>query len=129
MSAPRLASQGAVWVGALIREGVPILSGYAVRRIEGHDRPTRVVVAPVAADHAPGTGADRAFDCDAVCYGFGLQPATEITRLLGADHHFVPGIGGWVPVVSADGATTSVPKLYVCGDGAGVSADLDACLG
>lgn len=120
MLAPGLASRGAAWIGVLLRARVPILSGYAIRRIEGASSVTRVIAAPITADHAPADGAEHGFDCDSVCYGFGLQPATEITRLLGVAHAFVPGMGGWAPVVSADGVTTSVPKLYVCGDGAGV---------
>jgi bacterioferritin-associated ferredoxin len=66
--------------------------------------------------------------CDAVCYGYGLAPATEITRLLGASHRYEPRSGGWAAITDADGLT-DVEGLYVCGDGAGVHGAAAAALG
>ena len=36
--------------------------------------------------------------------GFGLVPATDVTRSLGAAHAFDPARGGWHPVVDDDQA-------------------------
>ncbi len=119
LSRPVLAVQGAGWFARLVLAGVPVLSGHAIRRIEGANAVARIVSGPVGADFAPRNGPERAFDCDAVCYGFGLRPATEITRLLCAAHRYQPTLGGWLPVTSAEQAT-SIPCLYACGDGAGV---------
>ena len=119
LSRPALAAHGAGWFARLMLAGVPVLSGHAIRRIEGANAVARIVSGPVDADFAPCDGPERAFDCDAVCYGFGLQPATEITRLLGAAHRYQPALGGWLPVTTAEQAT-SIPYLYACGDGAGV---------
>lgn len=119
LSRPSLAVRGAAWLAVLLRAGVPILSAHALRRIEGTDKVTHVAAGPVTDDHAPAQGAERVIECDAVCFGFGLQPATEITRLLGADHAFMLAEGGWAPITSPSGGT-SIPGLYVCGDGAGV---------
>jgi thioredoxin reductase/bacterioferritin-associated ferredoxin len=119
LSRPDLAARGAGWIARLVAAGVPLVSGHALRRIEGTDAVTRAVAGPVDGDFAPREGRERAFACDAVCYGFGLQPATEITRLLGATHAWLPSLGGWSPLVTKEQRTT-VPHLYACGDGAGV---------
>ena len=129
LSRPALAACGAGWLARLVFAGVPVLSGYAIRRFEGMGiegvgaegaaTVVRMVAGPVDTDFAPCDGPEPAFDCDAVCYGFGLRPATEITRLLGAAHRYQPALGGWLPVTTAEQAT-SIPCLYACGDGAGV---------
>jgi thioredoxin reductase/bacterioferritin-associated ferredoxin len=108
---PDLLARGAGWVARLLRAGVPILSGQAVTRIEGEDAVSRVQVAPL------GGGAARVLDCDALCFGHGLLPATEASRLLGAGHRFDAARGGLVPVLDA-GFRTSIPGLFACGDGA-----------
>jgi thioredoxin reductase/bacterioferritin-associated ferredoxin len=119
LSQPRLTARGVGWLARLLRAGVPVLSGHALRHIDGAGQVARAVAGPVDQQLTPCTGAEHAFDCDAVCYGFGLQPATEITRLLGARHDYRPELGGWVPNITAEQAT-SVAGLYACGDGAGV---------
>jgi len=119
MSRPGLAARGAGWIARLVVAGVPLLSGHALRRIEGPDAVTFAVAGPVDGDQSPCGGLERAFECDAVCYGFGLQPATDVTRLLGAAHVWLPSLGVWSPRISAEQATR-VPRLYACGDGAGV---------
>lgn len=119
LARPRLAARGAGWIAKLVRARVPLLPGHALRRIEGSDAVDGVVAGPVGRKSEPRAGTERRFDCDAVCYGFGLQPATEITRLLGAVQAWQPTLGGWSPRITGEQAT-SVPGLYACGDGAGV---------
>ncbi len=114
LARPDLMLRGAKWYLALRRAGVPIHHGHILSRVEGTGAVARAIVTPIADSIAP-----IAFDCDSVCYGYGLMSATEIARLLGVEHEFVPERGGWVPVMANNGAT-SVPGLYLCGDGAGV---------
>lgn len=121
-SRPDLVAQGAAWSARILTRGVPYLSRHALRRIEGTDAVARVVVGPVTA------GREQTFDCDAVCYGMGLSPATDITRLLRATHRYDADAGGWQAVTGPDGAT-DVPLLYVCGDGAGLRGAAAAPLG
>jgi thioredoxin reductase/bacterioferritin-associated ferredoxin len=114
LSRPDLATRGLGWIARLLAARVPILSGHVLRRIDGVDAVTGVVAAPVQASGGP----DQSLACDAVCYGFGLQSSTEAVRLLGARQ--VHRADGWVPVTTAEQATT-VPGLYACGDAAGVA--------
>lgn len=110
---PDLLLRGAAWRASLLARSIPVLEGHAVVAAEGGAGLERVRVRPLAG------GETEAFDCDALCIGHGLVPATEATRCFRATHAYRPEDGGWVPVLDAD-RRTSVPLLYVAGDGGGV---------
>jgi thioredoxin reductase/bacterioferritin-associated ferredoxin len=120
LSRPDLLARGFLWRAGMARSRVPWMARHLVRRIDGVEGVEAVTVTPVNTDWTPRAGGkERRIACDAVCIGFGLMPSTEITRLLGADHHFDASCGGWCPTLDADQAT-SISGLYACGDGAGV---------
>jgi NADPH-dependent 2,4-dienoyl-CoA reductase/sulfur reductase-like enzyme len=113
MARPDLLARGAAWRAKLAGSGVPLLMGHRVVAAEGGAVLERVRIA--AHDGAR----VEAFDCEALCIGHGLVPATEATRVFRAQHRYDRASGGWVPVLDAD-RRTSVPLLYVAGDGGGV---------
>ncbi len=120
-SRPDLSARGARWLATLIAHRTPMLHGTVLRRIEGDPAVKRVVVSALDAKGGVSRdGAERVVACDAVCVGFGLQPATDITRLLGATHAFTPERGGW-HVVTDDDQATSVAGVFACGDTAGIA--------
>jgi len=110
---PGLLARGLGWRAELLRRGVPVLGAHTAVRAEGGDVLERVWLAPLYGVR------ERAIACDALCIGHGLAPATEATRLLRAEHRYDRAAGGWVPVLDSD-QRTSVPLLYVAGDGGGV---------
>ncbi|MEN3751697.1 (2Fe-2S)-binding protein [Mangrovibacter sp. SLW1] len=57
---------------------------------------------------------------DCVAVGHGLTPSTDITRLLHAKHHYSREAGGWIAQTNENGQT-SRERLFVAGDGAGIS--------
>lgn len=115
---PDLLAQGAKWIAALRARGVPILRGWDIRSIEGVERAEAVTVGPVDDGWRPiDSHREKRFAVDAVCLGYGLAPATEFYRLLGAAHEFLPERGGWVPRLD-EAQRTTVPRLYAAGDGA-----------
>ncbi len=114
---PDLVLRGAIWLAKILRAGVPVLSGSAVRIVAGEERVEHVVAGLIDRCGRP-IGAGRIFHADALCMGFGLLPSAEVTRLLGAAHQYLPG-EGWV-VVTDGGQRTSVAGLYACGAGARV---------
>ncbi|WP_199084884.1 NAD(P)/FAD-dependent oxidoreductase [Bosea sp. ASV33] len=116
---PDLMAKGGRWLLQLLKARVPLHSGAAIRAIHGRDGVASVEIGPVDAHWRPTPGPARAIEADAVCLGFGLLPSTEITRLLGARHRYEPELGGWLPEVGAS-LETSVPGLFVAGDGGGV---------
>jgi len=117
---PGLAAQGGSWLARLVVKGVPAHRGWDVRTINGRDGVESVTLGPVDGKWRPVPGApERTVEADAVCLGYGLTPAAEIYRLLGADEHYIPALGGWVPVQNGD-RRTSIGRLYAAGDGAGL---------
>ena len=116
---PDLMAKGAGWLLHLLKARVPIHSGAAIHAIHGTDGVTSVEIGRIDGDWRPVGDPVRTIEADAVCLGFGLSPSTEATRLLGARHRYAPELGGWVPEVSAL-LETSVPGLFVAGDGGGI---------
>lgn len=116
VSRPDLLARGLGWWAKLIRAGVPIRHGSGIAEVASIDDGLLVK-----------TSAGDAITCDAVTVGHGLTPSTEITRLLGAKHRYVPELGGWVPDQDAFGRT-SVDGLLVAGDGGGVRGAAAAAL-
>ncbi len=119
IGSPGLLVRGAWWRLRLWAAGVAYFHECGIRSIEGDRAVSRVTIGAVDANWCPLGAATQTYDADAVCLGHGLAPATEASRLLGADHQYDGGQGGWKPVTDDVGRTT-VPGLFVAGDGAGV---------
>lgn len=117
-----LLRQGMQWQWRLRRAGVPVYYRHAIRRVEPAAGGFAVQIGPVDDDGSPvpgGAGA-RELRADAVAVGHGLVPSTDVTRLLRARHRYDRRLGGWIAMADPDGRT-SVPGLYVAGDGAGIA--------
>ena len=113
--------RGVRWLHDVVRAGTPILSRHAVCEVRAEGGRLGIAVAPVDATGRPRTGGEvRELTADCLAIGNGLVPATEATRLLGADHVFEAPIGGWVPCLDRD-LRTSIERLYAAGDGTGVT--------
>ncbi len=104
---PDVLARGLAWRARILAARVPVLSGAHVAEAMGEGRITAVRIG------------GRIIEADALCIGHGLVPATEASRTYRAAHRHDPALGGWVPVVDAEQRTT-VPGLYVAGDGAGL---------
>jgi thioredoxin reductase/bacterioferritin-associated ferredoxin len=126
-SRPDLAWKGLAWQMALRRARVPMLYRHAIRGVVARGEQLHVSVGRVDGDGAPAAEPERDFLVDAVAVGNGLTAATDITRLLRAGHRFEALRGGWVPQVDADYRTT-MRRLYVAGDGAGITGAAAAAL-
>jgi thioredoxin reductase/bacterioferritin-associated ferredoxin len=121
LSRPDLATRGMNWYRALHARGVPMHHGYTLRAVTGDAPALHATAVPVDREGRVRTDAPPIdVDCDAVCCGFGLMAATDVTRALGASHAFDPALGGWHVVVDDD-QRCNVPGLYAAGDGAGVT--------
>lgn len=120
VSRPDLLVRGAGWIATLRAAGVPILSRHVVREVRETAVGLDITVGPVGADGAPVSGDERVFAADSVTVGNGLTPASDVTRVLRAQHRYDRVQGGWVAEADACGRT-SVPGLYVVGDGGGIA--------
>lgn len=118
---PDLLARGAAWMVELRRRGVPVFHRATIAAVSGQPRCRAIEIRPVDSARRPIAGAATThIACDALVVGHGLVPQTEIGRMLGAEHHYDRVRGGWIPRRDADFAT-SVPGLFVAGDGGGIS--------
>ena len=81
---------------------------------------TGAVVSPCDDDWTPLPNGERTFDVDAVIVGYGFVPSLELSRLAGCEHRWDDDRGGWVAVRSRHMEST-VPGVFIAGDGAGVA--------
>lgn len=115
--APKIGAYG-VHAAKVRRAGVPFYLGHTIIRAKGNGKVERAVIAALD-NWKPIPGTEKEFDVDVVCIAAGLRPTSDLARMCGVRHVFVPELGGWMPEHD-DGMETSVPGIYVAGDTAGV---------
>lgn len=120
LSRPDIMRQGVKWALAIRRAKVPLYTRHTLISVTPQGPQLRAVLAPC--DHAgrPVTGERKSLLVDCVAVGHGLTPSTEITRLLRVKHRYARALGGWVADTDEFGRT-SRERLYVVGDGAGIT--------
>jgi thioredoxin reductase len=124
---PALLVEAARYRGHLLRHRIPFHYSSIIVRAEGETEVERAVVADVDRDWRVVPDTERSIDVDTILLGYGLESSIELTRLLGCDHHYESGLGGWVPVRD-EWMRTSVPGVLVAGDGGGVAGSPTAIL-
>ncbi len=108
LAAPGVLGAGLRQMAALRSRGVRILHGATIDAFEGDGRVAAVVCTP------PGAAPLR-IDCDAVAYGHGLRPETQLAELAGCPLRFDAVQRTHVPETDADGRAGQ--GIYVAGDG------------
>src|SRR5262245_23026566 len=114
-----LLRRGLAYRAGLVRAGIPLRRGARIIEAHGGDAVTEAIVGPIDRAGRVDRSRVRAIDVDTIVVGFGLTPATELTRLLGCAHEWQPARGGWIPSRSGD-LETSAPGVFAAGDGAGI---------
>jgi thioredoxin reductase len=109
--APGLVRDGLRYLATLRSRGVAILHDSAVARISAQDDALRVELA--------GAASDQCFTTDAVCLGYGFEPANELLRALGCRHDFDPVRRQLITRRDAFGRT-DVPGILGLGDCTGL---------
>lgn len=115
---------GRMWEGfdymrILIGAGVPYRTGWAVVEARGCDRVEEAIIARLDSTGTPIPGSEKVVAVDTVVVGYGLLPSTELSRLLECETEYVTERGGFVPRRNQE-MQTSLPGVYVVGDGAGI---------
>jgi NADPH-dependent 2,4-dienoyl-CoA reductase/sulfur reductase-like enzyme len=107
LAAPRTLAEGLRYMRELGRR-VPLIHGAASVGFDGDGRVSAVVY------QVPGTSPER-ITCDAVAYGHGLRPESQLAELAGCQLRFDAIWRLHVPVIDADGRAGS--GIYIAGDG------------
>lgn len=104
--APQLVADGMGYLARLRAASTPIFHGSVITAI---DRDEQALIATVDG---------RSIKADIICLGYGLRPSNELGRALGMDFHH-DARGYLVPERTLSGET-SIPGVFVIGDGAGL---------
>jgi D-hydroxyproline dehydrogenase subunit alpha len=107
--------EGLHYLATLARARVPRLTGYVPIRALGDEQVEAVVLARLDRDGGVVAGSETEITCDALAINYGFAANSELVAMAGAQMHYDPLIGGWLPSVNAFGRT-SVSGLYVAGD-------------
>lgn len=109
LSAPGTLIEGLGLLRELRRAGIRIVRGAGLIRATGQQR-----IEAVEIRHADGR--QETIACDALAFGHGLRPETQLAELAGAAFRFDARLRNWFAVTDADGRAG--PGLWLAGDGA-----------
>ncbi|HEX7868311.1 MAG TPA: FAD-dependent oxidoreductase [Variovorax sp.] len=117
-TAPDLLLDGWRYLWKLRAHNVPVLWEHAVVSAEGVTGLHSVQVARIDAQGHAVPSTARRLEADTLCLGYGFIPSTELARMLGCAHHIAPRHLGYLATVTQEDGATSLPGVYVVGDGA-----------
>jgi thioredoxin reductase len=112
LDAPGLVRDGLRYHLARRAAKTPMIHGKVVTGVEKTDAGLEV---RIASDN----GAEKSFNVDVLCLGYGFEPSNELLRLLGCAHDFDPERRHLVTRTDADGLT-DMPHVYALGDCTGL---------
>jgi D-hydroxyproline dehydrogenase subunit alpha len=98
---------------AMQKAGTPLRWGHLVRRAEGDGQVERAIIGPISGE------ATKSVAVDTICLGHGFTPAVQLARQAGCQHRYDPGQRVYLPVRD-EWLQTTMPGLFVAGDGAGI---------
>ncbi|WP_053154659.1 NAD(P)/FAD-dependent oxidoreductase [Pseudomonas sp. Pf153] len=108
---PATLAKGLYYRGWLAARGIVVHQGANLSRIEGERRVHGLKWRNAKGEHF--------LDCDAVAFAHGLRSETQLADLLGCEFTWQPLNRAWLPQRDAAGRS-SVPGVYLAGDGAGI---------
>lgn len=119
--------EGAKYLSIMRRGKTPYKTGWSIVEARGKDHVEEAVIAKVDDNGIPIAGTEQTVKVDTVVCGYGLIPNTDLARMIGCKLEYNPQKGGWVPVRD-ETLQTSLPGIYVAGDGAGIGGAENSCL-
>lgn len=119
LAAPQTLVRGLGYMSALRRAGVTIHHGARLTAFEGSGRVEGV-------RFRDPSGREVVIACDAIAYGFGLKPETQLADLAGIEFRYDAIFRQWLPQADRDGRCGS--GVYVAGDGATIGGARAAAL-
>jgi NADPH-dependent 2,4-dienoyl-CoA reductase/sulfur reductase-like enzyme len=125
LAQPTLLWEGFRSLHRLRSAGIPVYWGHVLIEARGEGEVREAAIAPCDGDGRPVRGRERTVQADTVCVGYGFVPRTQLAQLAGCEMRFTEHLGGWIPTVNAE-QQTSVPGIWVAGDGGGVAGALVA---
>jgi len=113
VSDPALVAQGMILSMRRRLSGIPVYRHVAALRAEGDDRGALTRVDFRSGDR------DMSLPARLLAVHDGVIPNTQISRLLGLEHHWDEARAAFAPVLEEDGES-ALPGLWIAGDAAGI---------
>jgi hypothetical protein len=110
--------------GSALAKGLCYLASLAARRIRVEYGVRPLAIESGGREAVTGLrfldrrGRERHVACDAVAYGFGLRPETQLADLAGCSFDYDPRYRQWFPRADPDGRADGLGGIYLAGDGA-----------
>jgi glycine/D-amino acid oxidase-like deaminating enzyme len=117
-TAPDLLREGWRYMRQLRAHRVPLLWRHAVVAAEGAGQLQTVQAAELDAQGRATPSSALRLEADTLCLGYGFIPSTELARMLGCEHRLADRHLGYLATVTREDGATSVPGVFVVGDGA-----------
>jgi thioredoxin reductase len=122
LSAPGLTLNGIRYLAALRVRGVSVQYGQGLLSIEKTKAGLKARVGRIG---QVGIDAEKSYEVDAVCAGYGFQPNNEILRSLGCSHRYDENRGHLITKRNRE-CETSASGIYAIGDCCGLGGALAA---
>jgi NADPH-dependent 2,4-dienoyl-CoA reductase/sulfur reductase-like enzyme len=111
--------EGLKYFSTMRREKTPYKTGWSILEAHGEDHVKDAVISKVDDNGVPIMGTEQTLKVDTVICGYGLVPNTDLARMIGCKLEYNAKKGSWVPVRD-ETMQTSLPGVYVAGDGGGI---------
>lgn len=115
-TAPSVTMDGRRILKKLRNLQVPLLFEHGLASVETTAQGLNASIGPARPD---GITADKSYDVDVVCMGYGFQPNNEILRCLGCKHSY-DSSRGYLVTERGSAFETSVDGIYAIGDCCGL---------
>jgi NADPH-dependent 2,4-dienoyl-CoA reductase/sulfur reductase-like enzyme len=113
-------SEGVKYYRVMLAARTPYKIGWSILEASGKDHVESAVIARLDQNNHPVSGTQQTLDVDLVVSGYNLTPNSGLARMIGCKLDYHPEKGGWVPQRDRT-MQTSLPGVYVAGDGGGIS--------
>ena len=108
-----------VHAGKIRRAGVPIYVSHTVLEAHGTERVKEAVIGRIDENFKVISGTEKTVPVDTILIAVGLNPRTELASMMHCKMAYEKTLGGLLPIHDTFMRSTN-PRIYVCGDLAGV---------
>jgi hydrogen cyanide synthase HcnB len=116
---PALLMKGMYYVAWLMAHGIPLKTHARLLRVEGDEHVRAVVWRRESMTAESVVSTEQTIECDALGFGYALRSETQLADLLGCRFGFDSMHRAHLPERDKAGRS-SVPGVYLAGDGAGI---------
>jgi NAD(P)H-nitrite reductase large subunit len=119
--------EGAKYLRTILMTKTPYKTGWSILEARGREQVEEAVITKIDQTGTPIPDTQKRLKVGLVVSGYSLTPNTGLARMIGCELDYQPKKGGWLPVRNQNMETT-LPGVYIIGDGAGIGGAENAQL-